>query len=402
MLVVGGYAVYVLRPDERRRLFVHAAGRVSAGMSMLRRHAPAREPDAFDEALRARVGTPYLSVAVLVLNVATLLSMLLTGRWGDSNALLALGGSVGPLTTNGDWWRLVTTTFVHAGVLAFVIEMAALAQAGVLVERLFGHLAFAGVYLASAVLAGTIGLWADPLAISVGASAPIFALYGLLCAHVVRGTLRRTPLTLSRRVIGRIGPVALLFVANSMMHGGEAWRAGLATFVIGFAIGLALTRGMAERTPGALRVLPLAGATLSIAIAIVTPLKGMIDVRAELARLLTTEEHISARYRAATAQFTRGAIKADVLAQLIDRSIVPELDAVRRQLDAIEGVPPQQHSLVASAAEYLRLRRESWTVRADALHRSNLRLLRDADQKERASAAALEKLRPALVDGAGS
>src|SRR6185369_12980349 len=123
------------------------------------------------------------------------------------------------------------------------------------------------------------------------------------------------------------------------------WTSGLATFVIGFAIGLALTRNVAERAPGARRVLPLAMATLSIATAIVTPLAGMTDVRADVARLFTVEEHTAARYRAATAQFTRGAIKAEVLAQLIERSIVPELREARRKVQGLTGVPRQQQAL---------------------------------------------------------
>ena len=407
MLVVGGYIVYVLRPDERRRVLAQVVTHLSTGTTSLhvlaRRHAKQREPDPFVEALRARVRVPYLSIGVVALNVALFLAQATgSGAIGDPATLVGRGGSLGPLTTNGEWWRLVTATFVHAGVAQFVIDTATLAQTAVIVERMFGRVAFAGIYLASAVLAGTIGLWADPLAVQVGASAPIFAFYGLLAAQVVRGTLRRSPITFSRRTLGRVVPVAALFVVYYMWSGGTEWRAGLATFVIGFAIGLALTRGAAERTPGPLRVLPLAATTLSIAVAIVTPLKGMTDVRADITRLFATEDHIAARYRVATQQFTRGAIKAEVLAQLIERSIVPELESARRRLHAIEGVPKQQQALVAGADEYLRLRGESWRLRADALHKANMRLLREADQKDRASAALLDKIRPALGDSAGS
>ena len=101
-------------------------------------------------------------------------------------------------------------------------------------------------------------------------------------------------------------------------------------------------------------------------------------------------------YRQATEQFKRGAIKAEALAQLIERTIVPDLQAVRRALPAARGVLPQQQPLVAGADDYLRLRCDSWSLRAVALHQSNLRLLRDADQKERSSLDALEKVKRAF------
>jgi len=403
LLVVGGYAVYVLRPDERRRVLAYAAERLSTGVRAVDRHRPRPAPDPFDEAIRTRIRAPFVGAGAVLLNGVVFLLMLVgPGGLDDPATLVAHGGSIGPLTTNGEWWRLVTATFVHAGVLQCAVDVAALAQAALLVERLFGHVTCTGIYLASAALAGAIGLWADPLTVHVGTSAPVFAFYGLLAAHVVRGTLRRSVITISRRGLARLAPVAGLFAVYYFSSGGTAWRAGLAVFVVGFAIGLALTRGVAERTPRPLRVIPLAAVTTSMAMALVTPLQGMTDVRSEVARLFAVEDHIAARYRAATAQFTRGTIKADVLAQLIERSIVPEIEAARRQLRATNGVPPRQQALVADADEYLRLRGESWKLRADALHKSNMRLLRDADERARASAAMLEKLRPAVVEAPGN
>ena len=63
-------------------------------------------------------------------------------------------------------------------------------------------------------------------------------------------------------------------------------------------------------------------------------------------------------------------------------------------MTALGRVPPEQKTLVTAAQEYVTLRRESWQIRAKALHKSNMRLLREADEKERSSLAALERLRP--------
>ena len=50
---------------------------------------------------------------------------------------------------------------------------------------------------------------------------------------------------------------------------------------------------------------------------------------------------------------------------------------------------------LASAEEYLRLRDESWRLRAAALHKSSMPALRKAETAERASLQAFERLKPA-------
>ena len=81
---------------------------------------------------------------------------------------------------------------------------------------------------------------------------------------------------------------------------------------------------------------------------------------------------------------------------MIELVIVPELEAAQRRLRVIAGVPRQQRSLVEGADDFLRLRRESWLLRARALHQSSVDMLRDADEAERASLDVLRQLRPAV------
>jgi membrane associated rhomboid family serine protease len=314
------------------------------------------------------------------------------GAVSEPGTLVRWGASVGPMTTNGQWWRLVTSTFVHAGLLQLLVNVAAFAQAALLIERMFGQVALAGVYLAAAAFSGAICLWADPLAITYGASGAIFGLYGLVVALVVRGMLQRSPGRVPLPVLRRLAPAAAVFVLYRMFEGGPQWSAGMAAFVVSFAMGLALTRDVEERKPAAPRVLGLATTPLAIAMMIVTPLSGMTDIRSEIASLVAVDTQTGVMYLHATEQFKRGALNADALAQLIDHAIIPKLEAGRARLNAVDGVARQQQPLVAAANEYVRLRCEGWALRATALHKANLRLLRDADQRERESMDALEAL----------
>jgi hypothetical protein len=61
-------------------------------------------------------------------------------------------------------------------------------------------------------------------------------------------------------------------------------------------------------------------------------------------------------------------------------------------VDALEKVPESQQSVLASARVYLRLRDESWRLRAEALRKASMAMLRQADGVEHASLIALQQV----------
>ena len=83
---------------------------------------------------------------------------------------------------------------------------------------------------------------------------------------------------------------------------------------------------------------------------------------------------------------------------MIERKITPELQAMQARLKTLGRVPPEHQPLLGGAEEYLRLRDESWRLRAAALHKSSMPALRKAESAERASLEALERLKPAAAD----
>ena len=102
------------------------------------------------------------------------------GPIGSPETLVAWGGSIGPRTTNGEWWRLVTAPFVHTGFLALAANMIGLFQPARLLERLVGPLALVGVYVVAGMFATVVSLPRDPLGVTVGASGAVCGVYGLL------------------------------------------------------------------------------------------------------------------------------------------------------------------------------------------------------------------------------
>ncbi len=395
VIVIGGYVVYAMSPEERARV-VEAARRVlESGWDLY--HRRANRPDPFREALAARTPVPFLTPTLVAINLAVFALMLVGhGRLSEADTLVRWGGNAGPATTNGEWWRVLTSTFVHAGVLQLVVEMVALAQAALLIELMLGHLALAAAFTASAVFAAIVGLWVDPLSVTVGTAGPILGLQGLVVALIIRGTLRRSTMTIPMPAIASLAPAASIFALYAWTAHGAQWSAGLAAFVIQFGIGLALAGGLAERKPPAVRVAVPAAAMLAIALVIALPLTGTTDVRSEIARLISVEERTTVSYQTATERFKRGTIHRDALAKVIEVVIVPELEAAEGRLRAIAGVPRKQQALVDDAGNFLRLRRDSWLLRARALHEASADMLREADEVERASLDALRHIRSAV------
>lgn len=95
-------------------------------------------------------------------------------RYQDADGLVHTVGSV----SGGQYYRLATSAFMHAGLLHLAFNMLALLQLGPLLERLFGWWRFLAVY-AVAGLGGSVAtyLFAGEGTATVGASGAIFGLF---------------------------------------------------------------------------------------------------------------------------------------------------------------------------------------------------------------------------------
>ena len=149
------------------------------------------------------------------------------------DVLLESGGATTTMSLRTDWWRLLTSMFLHAGVIHLLVNLIALLQLGDLLESLFGTQVVLVSFIVGGTLAALVTLLltndAEPI-IYVGASAGIFSMAGTLVAASRRiWRAERAPWSqrLSSRLIGCLGLNLILGVAVSAV---AAW-AGL-----GFAI----------------------------------------------------------------------------------------------------------------------------------------------------------------------
>src|SRR5262249_50692500 len=111
-----------------------------------------------------------------------------------------------------EYWRLVTMVFVHGGLIHLVFNMWSLWVIGPLVERIYGNLAFAALYLAAGVGGAIASAAMPPMRVSVGASGAICGVLGALLAFLlvqrrsIPGSILRT---LTVNVLGIIAFMAV-------------------------------------------------------------------------------------------------------------------------------------------------------------------------------------------------
>jgi rhomboid protease GluP len=147
------------------------------------------ETSDFYERLQTLGGRPIVVPAIVALNVIAFFIEFAAGAGlmdPNGEVLIRLGSNYGPLTTQGEWWRLLTSTFLHFGLIHIALNMWALWGSGQLVEALYGRVQFIVLYLFAGLSGSLCSLFVHPSVNSAGASGAIFGVFGGLLAFMVR------------------------------------------------------------------------------------------------------------------------------------------------------------------------------------------------------------------------
>lgn len=175
----------------------------------------------------------YANVFIWVVMVLAGVGVLLP----TTQSLLDWGGNLSSKTLYGQPWRLLTSTFLHAGIVHLALNMFALVQVGGLLETHFGKHRFAVVYLVTGILASITSLAFNDNVVSVGASGAIFGLYGLLLALLFTKSLQITP-----EERNELTGSTVIFICYNVFYGlrnsGTDNAAHIGGLLSGFIIGL--------------------------------------------------------------------------------------------------------------------------------------------------------------------
>ncbi len=167
----------------------HRHGSEQAQQAALAAMDEALAHEAFEQRLREKTPSLWALYAVVALNLGVWIANLVDGmspmqpdtadlfRWGASSA--------SAVVRDGEWWRLLTATVLHGGLMHLALNLYALWVAGTQVTRWFGNGQFLLLYWGSALAGSALSLhFSAQQAVSVGASGAVFGVLGALLAGV--------------------------------------------------------------------------------------------------------------------------------------------------------------------------------------------------------------------------
>jgi rhomboid protease GluP len=100
--------------------------------------------------------------------------------------LLHWGADYGPLTLDRQYWRILTSMFVHGGLIHVGANMYFFWSLGPIAERIYGRWRYLWIYLITGLASSVASLAMHPYTVSVGASGAIFGVVGALVAPFYR------------------------------------------------------------------------------------------------------------------------------------------------------------------------------------------------------------------------
>jgi rhomboid protease GluP len=290
--------------------------------------------------------------AIVAANVAVFAFMGILGAgWfevGDMMVFVRYGANNGAATTDGEWWRLLTSMFMHYGLMHLALNMWALYQVGHLLEKLLGRALYVLDYLGSGIIAGLASiLWHGAGTWSAGASGAIFGVYGALLGYMLRERH-----ALPGSVFKPLMKSTLLFSGYNLVYGlanpvvDNACHVGglLAGLVLGWVTALPMDpQARAARAPGrTLQGAVVAAALVAAGIALTPrfdyrPLEE-IQWQKVVQPLAASEREIVSRENAEITAYD-GADKGEKLSNWVSLEALPFYEGWRQELAALELQP---------------------------------------------------------------
>lgn len=257
----------------------------------------------------------------------------------DPTILQAWGTNFGPLTTSGQWWRLVSSTFLHFGVLHLAFNMWALYVGGRLAERLFGSRAFALIYFAAGIAASLSSLLWNPAVNSAGASGAIFGVYGAMLAFFLRKNSSIPPAVVHQQRWSGIAFIAFNLL-NGVSHAGIDNAAHIGGLAAGLVLGLVLARPLEPQARARINAATFYARGGAIAMAIVGILFVLVRfspagngpdqvLRRDIAGMAELEIHAQQSAKEAFDKLQSNQIAPVEFAERLERDVLPHWTTIR-------------------------------------------------------------------------
>ncbi|MFO7567967.1 MAG: rhomboid family intramembrane serine protease [Enhygromyxa sp.] len=356
--------------------------------------AEAAREQARQQARRPEGPTPNPWVTWNLIGLNVLIWVAMVGFGVDAfepsvEALLSWGGNLGLLTQSGQWWRLLTAMFLHAGIIHLAFNCYFAWVIGRICEQVFGAAAYVLVYFGSGLFASLVSVAWQPASVSVGASGALFGVFGAFLGF----TIRRREI-LPPEFVKSVRRNALILIGINLVIGfavpGIDVAAHVGGLVAGLGIGYSIAR-LAEKPVGSrqeakavrARAIGLTAlATAAILLAGALGLPRYDNPMPVLDHNLTRHDEVIGRY-----EDTR---EAEARIELLEREVIPMLREGEAELAALERVPARFGEVVEAYERYFGLQVRAYERELEGLRAGDPVAIAEAESLH---AEAIELLR---------
>jgi len=200
---------------------------------------PSAPVDPLSRSVRGVTYRPPFTVAIVGVNALVFAGMVATGvpllKEPTYAQLLRWGADFGPLSLDGQPWRVLTSNYVHIGLWHIVLNMWGLWNLGRLAERIFGGWTYLLTYTACGIAGSLTSLFFHPHTPGAGASGAIFGLVGALISALYLGRLPFPKVAMQRMLRS-----LLIVVAVNLYLGAQVGVIDNSAHIGGLVMGLAL------------------------------------------------------------------------------------------------------------------------------------------------------------------
>ncbi len=192
-----------------------------------------------------------VNIIFALINVAVYVILEIQGDTTDALFMYAHGAMYPyAVLLEGQWYRLLTSSFLHFGLAHLVNNLILLICLGSYLERRYGKVRFVILYLVSAVGGSLVSMWhmifTQEIAVSAGASGVVFGMVGALLFLVLKNKGRFEDLSLRRFLL-----MMALALYNGFATAGVDNAAHVGGLITGFVVGVVFF--VLEKIAGAVR-----------------------------------------------------------------------------------------------------------------------------------------------------
>jgi rhomboid protease GluP len=161
----------------------------------------------------------FATSIILDINILVFFAMIISGVniiSPNGNELLEWGANRRSETTGGDWWRLISSMFIHGGVIHLFLNIYGLVIAALFIEPIFERTKYLLLYFISGICGSIASIYWYENSISVGASGAIFGIYGAILGLLLTNAF---PQDGKKGILMFIGPYIVINLLFGLIGG---------------------------------------------------------------------------------------------------------------------------------------------------------------------------------------